>query len=88
MEGFDRRPKVAIAAFAINESGEVTGSSDTTEIAPGNLHAFLYSHGTMLDLGTLPGQPSSEARAINRSGPGGGFHVSRAEHKRPRFPVQ
>lgn len=51
-------------AFAINQSGQITGSSDTATYP----HAFLYSRtGGMLDLGTL-GAMSSNGYAINGDG--------------------
>ena len=48
-------------AFGINDSGQVVGYSTN---ADGHERAFLYSNGTMIDLGTLGGL-SSQARAIN-----------------------
>jgi probable HAF family extracellular repeat protein len=52
-------------AVAINESGQIVGSSNF----PGNGagHAFRYSNGSMQDLGTLGGT-SSSASDINASG--------------------
>jgi len=55
-------------AQAINASGQVVGGSNL----PGDIrnytsHAFLYSNGTMTDLGTLGGT-SSYANGINDSG--------------------
>ncbi len=54
-------------ARCINDLGQVVGYSDTAE---GNWeeHAFLYSGGTMTDLGVLPGHTRSEATGINASG--------------------
>jgi probable HAF family extracellular repeat protein len=46
-------------AQAVSDSGQVVG---------GNGHAVLYSSGTVLDLGTLPGFDGSGAYAINNSG--------------------
>ena len=42
-------------AFGINSSGQVAGYSD---IAFNTRHAFVYSGGTMNDLGTLGGSQS------------------------------
>jgi probable HAF family extracellular repeat protein len=49
---------------AINASGDVVGSAPT---ASGDAHAFLYSHGTLTDLGTLGGT-SSIAHGVNAGG--------------------
>jgi probable HAF family extracellular repeat protein len=51
-------------AYALNNSGQVVGSSGTKEK---DEHAFLYSDGQMIDLGTLGGTTST-ARSINASG--------------------
>jgi probable HAF family extracellular repeat protein len=52
------------AAAAINNSGVVTGTSQTTE--PGEDHAFLWRRGVMTDIGSLGG--SAEPVAINERG--------------------
>jgi probable HAF family extracellular repeat protein len=39
-------------AFWINDPAQVVGDSDT---GTGQTHAFLWQHGVMTDLGTLPG---------------------------------
>jgi probable HAF family extracellular repeat protein len=52
-------------ATAINESNQVVGSS-TLSNEPQPYHAFLFSGGSMIDLGSLGG--SSEAFGINQSG--------------------
>ncbi|HUB80122.1 MAG TPA: hypothetical protein VMB03_15055, partial [Bryobacteraceae bacterium] len=53
------------APAAINNSGQVAGTLETT-----NLHAFLYSNGTINDLGTLAssGTPYSNGYGINQAG--------------------
>jgi probable HAF family extracellular repeat protein len=51
-------------ATGINASGQVTGSSD---IGTRDSHAFLFSNGTMQDLGTLGGK-ASRGIAINAAG--------------------
>ena len=52
-------------AIAVNESGQIVGSSNFPGNGPG--HAFRYSNGAMQDLGTLGGT-SSSASDINASG--------------------
>ena len=54
----------SVDALAINNSGTVVGSFQTTG---GATHAFSLSDGTMIDLGTLGGT-NSVAEAINNSG--------------------
>ena len=65
------------SGFGINDAGEVAGwsnlDSGDPNLAFGGTHAFLYSGGSMIDLGELPGgidtsNNSSEAFAINNSG--------------------
>src|SRR5437899_953810 len=55
---------VAPTGLAINSSGQVAGGSYTT---PARYHAFLYSGGSMSDLGTLGGI-DSYGYGINVSG--------------------
>jgi probable HAF family extracellular repeat protein len=57
--------------YAINASNEVTGRQDHIDISSGTLvsgHAFIYSNGTMTDLGALTGGATSNAYAINGTG--------------------
>lgn len=67
-------------AFAINDSGQVVGYSDTVQ----GQHAFLYSGGTMSDLGTLGGSYSS-ARGINDSGQAVGFSYTAGDSAQHAF---
>ena len=62
IESLDADPSHMVA-IAINNRGDVTGQSDTVELQD---HAFLYSKGVTLDLGTLGGDYSI-GRAINDS---------------------
>jgi len=50
-------------AFGINELDEVVGAAATSTFRVD--HAFLYSHGVMHDIGTLPGDDYAEALDIN-----------------------
>src|SRR5262249_19803390 len=52
------------SAFAINNAGQVIGTSDTPNDAS---HGFIYSGGVMTDLGTLGGD-STTPLAINSGG--------------------
>jgi probable HAF family extracellular repeat protein len=76
-------------AAAINNSGQVTGFSDSAAAGSFHFHGFLYSSGTLLDLGTLPGysvsfgygindaaQVTGESRADANSSAGIGFRYS------------
>jgi probable HAF family extracellular repeat protein len=51
-------------ATGINNSGQVAGISEGVNYS----HAFLYTSGSMVDLGTLPGGGGSQAFGINNSG--------------------
>ncbi len=53
-------------AFGINNSDSVVGQAGS--IYPSASHAFLYSNGTMHNLGVLPGGSYSYATAINDAG--------------------
>jgi probable HAF family extracellular repeat protein len=50
---------------ALNDSGVAVGGAMTGD---GQLHAFQYGSGTMVDLGTLPGGTWSTAYAVNNLG--------------------
>jgi probable HAF family extracellular repeat protein len=58
----------------INNRGQLVGVAETATVDPtgtnGSLefHAFLWRHGTMLDLGTLGNAPDSLASGINERG--------------------
>jgi probable HAF family extracellular repeat protein len=54
-------------AFFANNAGEVVGRADFSPSDPHH-HAFLWQHGTMIDLGTLPGGANSTAYGINARG--------------------
>jgi probable HAF family extracellular repeat protein len=61
------------AAYAVNASGQVTGTFTTTTATSGDCEildmiAFLYSSGTKTSLGTLPGGKHSTGYAINATG--------------------
>jgi|SRR5881396_78711 len=62
-------------AYGINNAGDVVGCSYTSFCDPTSTDAFLWrpdvpngTTGNMIDLGTLPGAPGSEARGINDVG--------------------
>ncbi len=52
-------------AQAINDAGQIAGA---TWYPNAEIHAFLYTDGTMTDLGTLTGGRSSGARGMNNLG--------------------
>jgi len=55
-------------AIGINDLNQIVGVSATTASTADPQHAFLYQNQTMTDIGTLPGDLSSRAAAINNSG--------------------
>src|SRR4051812_40322014 len=75
----------AFAASAINNAGQMTGSSSTSS---GEGHAVLYSNGQITDLGTLTGDIASFGFGINNAGQVtgtsvttfGGFRVPPVQH--------
>lgn len=55
--------------YAINDQGQIVGTAMTAgTYRGGDSHAYLYSDGTIQDLGTLPGDTTSEALGINDAG--------------------
>jgi probable HAF family extracellular repeat protein/autotransporter-associated beta strand protein len=60
-------PQAKSYAYSINNSGQVVGKADYPNRSGGLYNAFLYSSGTMNNLGTLGGQ-DSVANVINNSG--------------------
>src|SRR5436309_2816065 len=52
-------------AYGINDVGQIVGTSAT---ASGTSHAFLWSNGTMADLGSLGSAGPSDGRGINNRG--------------------
>ena len=61
------------SASAINDAGQVVGISDGTiaiskKTTQSFSHAFLYTNGKMVDLGTPSGTTASQANAINGNG--------------------
>jgi probable HAF family extracellular repeat protein len=58
-------------AAAINNRGEVVGTANLRScghFVEGKFHSFLYRNGRTHDLGTLPGEPASQALAVNEHG--------------------
>jgi probable HAF family extracellular repeat protein len=56
-------------AFGINDEGVVVGTSNIgPNVGRTDKHAFMFKDGKITDLGTLPNQPFSEAKAINDAG--------------------
>jgi probable HAF family extracellular repeat protein len=55
-----------VSPKAINASGQVVGNVTTGLNTPN--HAFLYSNGTLTDLGTVTGFDYSYANALNDNG--------------------
>lgn len=55
-------------AVGVNKTGDVAGASGTTAGSTSAEHAFLYTGGTLHDLGVLPGMTTSDATGINDLG--------------------
>jgi probable HAF family extracellular repeat protein len=58
-------PSMYTYPAAINDAGQVAGGSLTANFVN---HGFLYSNGSLADLGTLQGYPKSQALSINAAG--------------------
>jgi probable HAF family extracellular repeat protein len=54
-----------ISPAAVNDVGQVAG---TARLSDGSERAFLWEKSTLVNLGTFPGYPSSQAFSINNSG--------------------
>ena len=54
-----------ITPAAVNNLGQVVG---TATLSDGRRRAFFWENGTLVNLGTFPGYPSSQAFSINNSG--------------------
>ena len=55
------------AATALNDNGDIVGGAQTAADGTSKIHGFLYSGGTMTNLGTLPSEPVTVALAINNN---------------------
>jgi probable HAF family extracellular repeat protein len=64
------------AGFAINESEQVVGASDLA--GDQFQHAFLWQHGVISDLGTLPGDVASAAIGVNNRAQATGVSIDAA----------
>lgn len=73
-----------VEAFAVNNTGEVAGWSNAQ--APGSFsvfsHGFVYSSGTMRDVGTMGGGPISVATSIGNQGHVAGYSMNAAGYTR------
>lgn len=56
------------AAYGINSTSDVVGSSRVGQVSGAPSHAFLYHQGSMMDLGVLQGDANSSANSINDNG--------------------
>jgi probable HAF family extracellular repeat protein len=63
-----------ISPNGLNDRGQVVGVSDTT--GDQSFHAFLWQHGHITDLGTVPGDAFSYAVTISNSGMVLGISIS------------
>ena len=63
-------------AFGINDSGQVTGWSDTSPQTGGNQHAFVFQNGAFQDIGVNISTRSSQASSINAFGQVVGYAAS------------
>lgn len=70
------------AAYAVNSSGDVAGSSRTSQADGAPTHAVLFHQGAITDLGTLAGDLDSAANSINDSGQVVGVSADAADTQR------
>jgi probable HAF family extracellular repeat protein len=66
-------------AYNINNHSEIVGFS---RVAAGPRHGFLWRKGSMIDVGVLPGDLSSEAAAVNNLGEIVGFSTDALGNER------
>lgn len=66
MKTFNALGGDASIAYAINEKGQIAGTSQVADKSTS--HGFLYSNGNVTDVGTLPGGNGSSAYDINNAG--------------------
>jgi probable HAF family extracellular repeat protein len=62
---FEHLPGFSTQGSAMNDIGEVIGTTDTLSATP---HAYVYYNGHFKDLGVLPGYTSSSGDSINNLG--------------------
>jgi probable HAF family extracellular repeat protein len=63
-------------AYAINNKGQVVGSSATVSGSDHLLHPFFWENGVLTDLGVVIGDVVGEAYSINDRGQVVGYSIS------------